>query len=117
MPKKTKIDSLSYSGKSGRRYDLRVYVWETSFKAIPAVYVVASRSVEPGAPPVYEPLFVGTADDLSNVFEGHPRHDCFRLHYANTIGVLQEKDRAERERIAADLIDGLKPPCNQPDAD
>lgn len=118
MAKKTKIDTLELTGKSGTRYSLRVYVWETRFKAIPGVYVVASRSVEPGAAPTYQPLYVAAADDLSKVpFDRHPRNDCFQLHYANTIGVIQEGDAAARERIAADLLDGLQPPCNAPDAD
>ena len=117
VAKKTRIDTLSFTGSSGQHYTLRVYVWKTAFKAVPGVYVVVSRSVEPGAPPRYEPLFVGATNDLSKVFEQHPRHDCFQLHYANTIGVLQEPDAAAREAIAADLAAGLTPPCNAPDAD
>jgi hypothetical protein len=117
VTKTTKIDSLAFTGKSGETYSLRVYVWETRFKALPAVYLVASRSVEPGAVPTYQPLFVGAADDLSKAFKSHPRNDCFQLHYANTIAVLQEQDPAARERIAADLIAALEPPCNAPDAD
>lgn len=118
MTKKTRIDTLTLAGQSGQRYELRVYVWETSFKAIPGVYVVASRSVEPGAAPAYQVLFVGAADDLATVsFQRHPRNDCFQLHYANTIGVLPERDPATRERIATDLIEGLQPPCNMAGAD
>jgi hypothetical protein len=117
LAKKTRIDTLTFAGRSGSSYELRIYVWETAFKAVPGVYVVVSRSIEPGAPPSYQPLFVGVADDLSKVFEHHPRHDCFQLHYANAIGVLRESDRAARERIAADLIEELEPPCNAPDAD
>jgi hypothetical protein len=117
VTKKTKIDTLTFTGRSGAKYDLRVYVWETAFKAVPGVYVVVSRSVEPGAAPIYQPLFVGITNDLSKVFEHHPRHDCFQLHYANTIGVIQEREHAARDRIAADLIGGLAPPCNAPDAD
>lgn len=117
VAKTTKIDTLTFTGTSGQRYTLRVYVWETVFKAVPGVYVVASRSVEPGAPPRYEPLFVGVTENLAKVFEHHPRHDCFQLHYANTIGVLQEPNAATRDAIAADLVAALTPPCNAPDAD
>src|ERR1043165_8466777 len=55
---KTKIDTLSYTGRSGRAYDFRIYVWETRFKSLPGVYVVASRSMEPGKEPQYSPLFI-----------------------------------------------------------
>ena len=112
MAKATKIDGVTLTGRSGRKYDLRIYVWDTKFKALPGVYVVASRSIEPGAAPTYQPVFVGMADDLSKAFKKHPRSDCFQMHYANVIGVLKETDGNARAQIAADLIGGLAPPCN-----
>ena len=114
---KTKIDALSFKGSSGRSYDFRIYVWETRFKSLPGVYVVASRSVDPGNEPKYSPLFVAPADDLSKALKEHARGDCFQLHYANVIGVLKEADAQAREQIAADLIGALHPPCNAVDAD
>jgi hypothetical protein len=114
---KTKIDAVSFTGRSGSAYEFRVYVWETRFKALPGVYLVASRSMEPGAKPHYTPLFVGAADDLSRALKQHARGDCFQLHYGNVIGVLKEPDARTREQIAADLIGALNPPCNAPDAD
>ena len=65
MTKSTKIDQIAFAGRSGASYDFRVYVWETKFKAIPGVYVVASRTIEPGQPPQYQPLFIGQTADLS----------------------------------------------------
>ncbi len=116
MPK-TKIDAVTLAGRSGRSYEFRVYVWETKFKTLPGVYVVASRSMDPGQPARYEALFVGATADLSKVFKTHPRNDCFQLHYANVIGVLKEADGPAREAIVADLTTGLEPPCNAPDAE
>jgi hypothetical protein len=114
--KTTKIDGVTFGGQSGRKYELRIYVWNTKFKPLPGVYVVASRAIEPGTAPSYEPLFVGVAEDLSKAFRKHPRGDCFQMHYANVIGVLKEADAQVREQIAADLIAGLSPPCNADDA-
>ena len=114
---KTKIDAVSFTGTSGRAYDFRIYVWETRFKSLPGVYLVASRSREPGDKPRYSPLFVGPADDLSKALKAHARRDCFQLHYANVIGVLKEPDARAREEIVADLIGALHPPCNAADAD
>ncbi|HEX5047241.1 MAG TPA: hypothetical protein VFX89_08990 [Gammaproteobacteria bacterium] len=114
---KTKIDAVSFTGTSGRTYDFRIYVWDTRFKSLPGVYVVASRSLEPGDKPRYSPLFVAPADDLSKALKEHARADCFQLHYANVIGVLKEADAHAREQIAADLVGALRPPCNAPDAD
>ncbi|HEX7080135.1 MAG TPA: hypothetical protein VF329_03900 [Gammaproteobacteria bacterium] len=108
----TRIDTVSFTGRSGRRYEFRLYVWATRFKPIPAVYVVTERSVEPNTSPTYRPVFVGSTSDMSRIFDGHPHQDCFDLYYANTIAVLQEADAAARARIEEDLAGALAPPCN-----
>ncbi len=115
MAKTTKIDSITLSGASGAEYTLRIYVWETAFKAVPGVYVVASRDVDPNRSTSYTPIFVGTTDDLSTAFGAHPRSECFQMYLANVIGVVHQKDAAVRARIADDLIAALAPPCNSPD--
>jgi hypothetical protein len=107
-----KIDSMTLTGASGREYAFRVYVWETKFKPLPGVYVVASRTIEPGAAAAYQPLFVGMTADLSKALANHPRLECFQMYYANTIGVLKEADAEERGRIVADLTQALQPHCN-----
>lgn len=112
MSKTTKIDAIALAGASGTEYALRVYVWETKFKAIPGVYVVASRNIEPNGTVSYEPVFVGAAEDLSSVFVDHPRTECFQMYLANVIAVLQEQDSTVRTRTVDDLIAALVPPCN-----
>ncbi len=116
MAKTTKIDEVAFAGQSGTRYDFRIYVWDTKFKAVPGVYVVASRTVEPGQRAQYAPLFVGEAADLSSALKGHPRDECFQMHYGNVVGVLKEDDDARRSTILTDLLGGLSPPCNTTDA-
>ena len=117
MSKTARIDAVTLEGASGKQYEFRVYVWDTKFKALPGVYVVASRSMEPGQDARYESLFVGSAADLSKALKNHPRGDCFQMYYANVIGVLKEADAGARERISADLIAALAPPCNAADAE
>ncbi len=73
--------------------------------------------MEPGQSPRYESVFIGSAADLSKAFKSHPRGDCFQMYYANVIGVLKEADAAAREKISADLIEALAPPCNADDAE
>ena len=114
---KTRIDAVTFVGRSGKRYDFRVYVWETKFKSLPAVFVVASRHIEPGEDPRYEPVFVGATADLTKAFDGHPRTDCFQMYLANVVAVLKEPDAAARERISQDLVQSLAPPCNAADAE
>ena len=116
MAKTTKIDEVEFAGRSAERYCFRVYVWETRFKKVPGVYVVASRTVEPGQAAQYAPLFAGEAADLSAALKGHPRDECFQMYYANVVGVLKEADAAKRASILADLVGGLAPPCNATDA-
>jgi hypothetical protein len=116
MAKTTKIDEVTFAGRSGQRYEFRVYVWETKFKAVAGVYIVASRTVEPGEKAQYAPLFAGEAQDLSSALKQHPRDECFQMYYGNVVGVLKEDDGRKRAAILADLIDGLAPPCNAADA-
>ncbi len=115
MVKTTKIDEVTFAGRSGTRYDFRIYVWETKFKAVPGVYVVASRTMEPGQRPQYAPLFVGEAVDLAVALKSHPREECFQMYYANVIGVLKENDDTRRTSILTDLLASLAPPCNAAD--
>jgi hypothetical protein len=116
MAKTTKIDDVAFAGRSGQRYDFRIYVWDTKFKAVAGVYVVASRTMEPGQPAQYAPLFVGEAADLSTALKSHPRDECFQMYYGNVVGVLKEDNEERRAAILEDLLAGLAPPCNAPDA-
>lgn len=111
MAKTTKIDDVTFTGRSGQRHAFRIYVWETKFRAVPGVYVVASRTVEPGQPAQYEPLYFGEAVDLSDVTSGHPHDECFQMYYGNVVGVLKEDDAARRTAIVQDLLATLDPPC------
>jgi hypothetical protein len=117
LAKTTKIDQVAFAGGSGRRYDCRIYVWDTRFKSVPGVYVVASRTMDPGQPARYEALFVGEAADLSAAFKDHPRDECFQMYYANVVGVLKEDNAGKRAAILADLLTGLTPPCNASDTE
>lgn len=116
MARTTKIDAVSFTGRSGRSYAFRIYVWGTRFKPVAGVYIVASRSIDPGAAPTYEPVFIGMAGDLSEILKDHPRSECFEMYYANVVGVLQIDDEQERAAMFADLVNGLAPPCNAQDA-
>jgi len=111
-----KIDAVSFTGRSGRSYAFRIYVWGTRFKPVAGVYIVASRAIDPGAAPTYEPVFIGMAGDLSEILKDHPRSECFEMYYANVVGVLQIDDEQERAAMFADLVNGLAPPCNAQDA-
>jgi hypothetical protein len=115
LAKTTKIDEVTFAGRSGERHTFRVYVWQTRFKAVPGIYLVASRTMDPGQAAQYAPLYVGEGDDLSNVLSSHPRDECFQMYYGNVIAVLKEHDAARRAAIVADLKAGLALPCESPE--
>jgi hypothetical protein len=112
----SKIDAITLTGRSGKSYPFRIYVWETKFKSVAGIYVVASRAIEPGRAATYEPLFIGHSADLSKAFKDHPRGDCFQLYYANVIGVIKEANDAARAEVVDDLVAALAPPCHAADA-
>lgn len=116
LAKTTKIDDVTLAGKSGERYTFRIYVWETKFKPVPGVYLIASRTIEPGRAAQYAPLFVGETEDVSAAVSEHPRDECFQMYYANVIGVLKEPEPARRATIVTDLVAALAPPCHAADA-
>ena len=116
MGKTTKIDLVTLTGQSGESYEFRVYVWDTKFKAVPGVYVVASRTIEPGEEPRYQTLFVGAAPNLATALKDHPQDECFQMYYGNVIAVLKEEQDERRSSVVADLVAALAPPCNSVDA-
>ena len=110
-----KLDSVTFPGRSGREYRFRIYPWENEFKPLPGVYIVTERVVEPGKAPMYTPIYLGVTDDLSQAFENHTKNKCFQMHLANTIAALPVRSLLDGLRIAKELADTLKPPCNQND--
>lgn len=111
-----KLDTLTFTGQSGQEYSFRVYSWEHEFKALPAVYIVTERTVEPNSAPAFSPVYIGMTEDLSSLFGSHEKSDCFQMYYANTVAVLAEPDAAARARIEKDLVGALEPPCNADEA-
>lgn len=110
-----KLDSIRLRGHSGRDYDFGVYVWGHRFRPVAAAYVVMERRLDPDGTARYLPLYVGDADDLSHIFENHPREECFQVYLANTIGVHRDERSESRKGIVEDLLAALEPPCNKPE--
>jgi hypothetical protein len=110
------IDTVTLVGKSGRKYQFRIYPLKHRFKVLSGVYAVMERVIEPRSTPKYSTIYVGETENLAAVFSGHEKSECFEMYYANTIGVLPEADAAERVAIANDLRGALDPPCNRADS-
>jgi len=108
----SKIGTIALSGVSGSKYSFNVYPYNTSFKAIGAVYYVSRRTENSEGKGSHSKLYVGQTDNLSNRFSNHHKENCFMEHNANCISIYTEENKATRLAIESDLIDSISPPCN-----
>lgn len=96
--------TISAKGNSGRIYAFDLYPFDTTFRAIGAVYLFLMDRVV---------LYVGKTKDLSNRMSGHHKESEARRLGANRIGVLQLVSERDRDLIERDLIASHKPRCNE----
>jgi predicted GIY-YIG superfamily endonuclease len=101
--------TLVLTGRSGSRYQFRVYSMHTTFKALPGVYVVSCRSPD-GKHAI---KYVGQTQDLSERFDAHHKWPAFLLNRCTSISVmLVGQGEAARLAIERDLIASYDPSCN-----
>lgn len=101
-------ETITATGKSGKKYEFRVYPWGTSFKALGGVYLVLKRKPDGS----YDVIYVGQTGDLSERFEDHHKQGCFNRNGKTHIAVRVEAVERTRLAIEADLIVNYNPPCN-----
>lgn len=103
----SKVDTITLFGASGRSYNFDVYPWNTSFKALGAVYTVLKKS---GLN--YTILYIGQTGDLSSRFDSHHKQTCFDRNGKTHIGI--HLDSSENSRLAKerDLLGNYTPVCN-----
>jgi len=104
MPKET---TITLKGASGQSYDFDVYPWNTSFKAIGAVYTVLKRNA-----PNFSILYIGQTGDLSERFDNHHQRSCFDRNGKTHIGIHLESSESRRFDIETDLVRNYSPTCN-----
>lgn len=107
----TSFPALTFSGKSGKSYNLSGYTLNTQFKPVGAIYALCKQYLSNGKNQ-YEVLYIGQTGDLSNRFDDHHKMPCALGNGANCIYVLTEKNEKTRFQIEADLIQAFSPPCN-----
>lgn len=110
----SKLDTVTFKGKSGSSYDFEIYPIGQAFNSVGAVYVILKYELNPGGAGEYwyRHVYVGETGDLSTRFDSHHKQDCFDSHGANRIGV--HVDNSEKSRMAkeADILAGGQWPCN-----
>ncbi len=108
-----KLADVVFSGESGQEYDFKVFPFDTDLKEFAGVYMVTLRhQVSAGTRLGHKVLYVGEADDLSQVLKEHDKQDCFKENEANCICIHHEEDGQERMKKAQDLLKGQNPTCN-----
>ncbi len=106
---KTKTETVSWPGKSGRKYLYWVYKLPLNIRDDPGNYIFAKEN----SPGKWTPVYIGETKDLSERFDDHHKMPCIEQNGATHIHVRVNKDgeRARRAEVAT-LIAEWHPPCN-----
>ncbi len=104
MPKES---TIKLKGNSGHSYDFDVYPWNTSFRAIGAVYAVLKRNGSN-----FSVLYIGQTSDLSERFDSHHKQDCFNRNRKTHIAIHVEPSESRQFDIETDLVRNYSPTCN-----
>ena len=102
-----KETTVTLKGASGRSYDIDVYPWGTSFKAVGAVYIILKKSDTN-----FSVLYIGQTGDLSERFDNHHKRPCFDRHSKTHIGIHPVSSKSHRFDIETDLVRNYSPVCN-----
>lgn len=105
----SKITTLTFTGKNGRKYKFNVYPKDTKFKALPAVYAFLSLC-DDGR---YRVLYIGKTDDLSTRFDGHHKWEEATRYGFKFIGVCTGVTLLSLDLDEANLIQMYRPRCNE----
>jgi len=107
-----KLNTMTFTGNSGKKYSFNVYPFGEEFNAIGAVYFITERSKSEDGPYAHTRIYLGQTGDLSERFDDHHKATCFRKYGANCICVHQEASKESRLTKEADLIANYTTSCN-----
>ena len=105
------IGKVTFSGKSGKRYEFKVYTLDDKLFPSAAVYAVTRRTLE-GLRVNHERIFIGQTGNLEETFKAHPQASCFKRENANCVCVHLYLDEQSRRAMEADLLAKTHPVCN-----
>lgn len=110
----TKLGEITFTGASGREYVFKSFPLDTIFEEVGGVYAVTSRhTVAAGARLGQTVIYIGHTDNMAQRFGEHQKSECFSQHDANCICLHHDDDENSRSTTEKDLIEALKPPCNE----
>ena len=105
-----KAGTVSFIGKSGIKFVFDYWDFPGVWDNVAGVYIVAIYNLGSNT---ITPIYVGETDSLKERFMAHHKQACFDKYMANILCWWEERDFASRRTIALDLINSLKPICNQ----
>ena len=106
-----RLDTVTFAGASGSKYDFDVYPRDTQFEAIGAVYFFTkSEKNQDGYS--HKKIYVGETHDLSGSFDNHRAMPCIEEYGMDCICIHAEPNILQREMIERDLVLASRPICN-----
>ncbi len=112
--KMPKLGVLKLKGQSGAEYSFDVYPANTTWNDnVACVYYVSKRTIKADDGGDHKAIYIGETNDLKDRLANHHKQDCFDGHQYNAISTLHEANANQRTQIEADLIRGIRPPCNE----
>lgn len=108
-----KIGILGLYGNSGKKYQFEIHRFGTELEEIPSVYAVTRRYLSEDDEYRHIVIYIGRTDNLARTFENHKSKSCFRDNDANCLCILMDDNLKSRTRTVKDLVDRIKPKCNE----
>ena len=107
-----RLNTVTFTGKSGKKYEFNVYPMDEGFKAVGAVYVITRRIKDPDGSHAHKRIYTGETGDLSERFDDHHKAQCFRDNNANCVCTHVDNDKQSRLAKETDLLGNYTTPCN-----
>ncbi len=104
-----KLGTIIYKGASNRQYTFDIWDYPMDFNEVAGIYTIGkfNRSANQ-----VNTIYVGETDNLKQRFSNHHKQDCFDRNSADVLCWLGEDAASRRLAIEADLINSLRPICN-----
>jgi hypothetical protein len=102
-------DTCNWPGISGKSYAYEIYPFEYPLKAEAGNYIYAKVN----AKNLWEPLYIGEAEDLKSRVATHEKRDCVRRNGVTHIHAhLTPGDRSIRLNEETDIRNNFTTTCN-----
>ena len=112
-----KLDNVTFTGASGKKYVFEAYPPGTEFNNVGMVYIFAEQYSNDGTY-YYPPKYIGETSHMQTRWLQHQDEDhggkwpCAQRNGANCVCVMVEANDAARMAVETDLRHNYSTPCN-----